>query len=199
MRVLVACEFSGIVRDAFAARGHDAWSCDLLPTERPGNHIQGDVLSHLGDGWNMMLGFPPCDDISLSGCRWAVDHWVKRKNKPPRWHDGSKKRAGRERALAFFKALLEAPIKRVCLENPMSLAVRVAPKSQVIQMWQFGHGEKKTTWLWLRNLPPLVPTDIVDGREETVWRMPPSPTRAMDRSRTRPGVADAMADQWGSL
>lgn len=148
-------------------------------------------------GWDMLIGFPPCTHLSLSGARWCVDHWVKLKDKPPRWHDGSEKRRLREDAVEFFRALWEAPIERICLENPMSIAsTRVAPKSQTIQPWQFGHGERKTTWLWLKNLPPLVPTNIVAGREERVWKMSPGERRSIDRARTFTGVGTAMAAQW---
>jgi hypothetical protein len=187
MRVLVACEFSGRVRDAFLARGHDAWSCDLLPTESPGPHIQGDAIdAAYKGGWDLMIGHPPCTYIALcqiwrkykAGCAW---------------------RAGEEeKAIKFFRRLWEAPIERICLENPKSVAsTRVFKKSQTIHPWQFGHGEKKTTWLWLKNLPPLRPTDIVEGREAKVHRMPPSKDRSKKRSLTYLGIAMAMAEQWG--
>lgn len=200
-RVLVACEMSALVRDAFRELGHDAWSCDILPTEGdPKYHIQGDVIPLLTQGWDMMIGFPPCTHLSLSGARWATDHWVKRKNKPARWHDGTAKRAALKEAVEFFRTLWTAPIQRICLENPMSRASSlVAKKSQTIQPWQFGHGEKKTTWLWLKNLPPLKPTNVVEGREERVFNMPPSDTRSIDRSRTFEGVAKAMSQQWNNL
>lgn len=189
MRVLVACEFSGRVRDAFLARGHDAWSCDLLPTDSPGPHIQGDAIdAAYKGGWDLMIGHPPCTYIAL--CQ------IWRKYKP-----GCEWRAKEEdKAIEFFKRLWEAPIERICLENPMSIAsTRVAQKSQTIHPWQFGHGERKQTWLWLKNLPPLRPTNIVDGREERIHRMPPGKDRSKKRSLTYQGIADAMAEQWGAL
>lgn len=198
MKVLVACEFSGTVRDAFAERGHDAWSCDFLPTEKPGQHLQCDVLEVLSEDWDLMIAHPPCDHLSLSGARWATDHWVKRKNKPARWYDGSEKRRQREEALEFFRLLWNAPIPRICLENPMSVATRVAPKTQTIQPYEFGHGERKTTWLWLRNVPKLVPTNIVSGRETRILSMAPGVNRKRERSRTFQGIAFAMADQWSA-
>lgn len=197
MKILVACEQSGVVRDAFRAKGHDAWSCDILPSADMRFHHQRDVLELLKEPWDMLIGFPPCTHLSLSGARWATDHWIARKNKPARWHDGRDKREKREKALEFFRALWECGIPRICLENPMSVATRVAPKTQTIQPWQFGHGEQKTTWLWLKNLPPLTPTNIVAGREQRIWNMTPSPTRGRDRSVTFSGVGAAMAAQWG--
>jgi site-specific DNA-cytosine methylase len=182
-RVLVACEFSGIVRDAFRAVGHDAVSCDLLSSEQPGPHIRGDVLQVLGDGWDLMIAHPPCTHLAVSGARWFAE-----------------KRQEQAEALEFVRALLDAPIPRIALENPVSvISSRIRKPDQIIQPWQFGHGEVKATCLWLRNLPPLVPTDIVDGREARVHRMPPGPDRWRERSRTFPGIARAMADQWGSL
>lgn len=183
MRVLVACEFSGIVRDAFIARGHDAMSCDLLPTERPGPHYQGDVRDVLDDGWDLMVAHPPCTDLAVSGARWFAE-----------------KRDEQAAALAFVRLLLDAPIPRIALENPVSvISSRIRKPTQTIQPWQFGHGEVKATCLWLKNLPPLVPTNIVDGREARVHRMAPGPDRWRERSRTLPGIAEAMADQWGSV
>lgn len=182
-RVLVACEFSGIVRDAFHAAGWDAWSCDILPTERTGQHIQDDVLRHLGEGWDLLIAHPPCTHLAVSGARWF----------PQKRADGSQ-----QAAIDFFMALANAPIPQVCIENPVCIMSRVWRKpDQIIQPWQFGHGETKATCLWLHNLPPLVPTDIVPGREARVHRMPPGPARARERSRTYPGVAQAMATQWG--
>ena len=187
MRVLVACEFSGIVRDAFAARGHDAWSCDYLPSERPGKHIIGDAREVLyGPGthpcrWDLMIAHPPCTHLAVSGARWFKD-----------------KRAEQEEAFWFFMALVNVEIPRICIENPISImSTRYRKPDQIIQPWQFGHGETKATCLWLKNLPPLVPTNIVDGREARVHRMPPGPNRWKERSRTFQGIADAMADQWG--
>lgn len=180
MKVLIACEFSGIVRDAFAARGHDAWSCDLLASERPGNHIQGDVLSVLGDGWDLLIAHPPCTHLAVSGARWFAA-----------------KRREQENALDFVRALLDAPIARVALENPISIiSSRIRKPDQIIQPWQFGHGEVKATCLWLKGLPMLKPTKVVDGRTARVHREPPSPDRWKNRSRTFQGIADAMADQW---
>lgn len=181
MKVLVACEFSGIVRDAFAAKGHDAWSCDLLPSERPGKHIQGDVLGVLHEGWDVMVAHPPCTHLAVSGARWFKH-----------------KQQEQAEALEFVRRLLDAPIHRVALENPVSIiSSRIRKPDQVIQPWQFGHGETKATCLWLKNLPLLKPTDIVDGREPRVHRMPPGPNRWKERSRTFEGIAKAMAEQWG--
>ncbi len=183
MRVLVACEFSGIVRDAFIERGHDAWSCDLLPSERLGPHIQGDVLTHLGDGWDLMIAHPPCTYLAVSGARWMA-------SRP----------ALTAEALEFVRVLLDAQIPRIALENPVSIiSSRIRRPDQIIQPWMFGHGETKATCLWLKNLPPLVPTAIVAGREARIHRMPPGPDRWRERSRTFPGIARAMADQWGEL
>ena len=182
LRVLVACEFSGTVRDAFRALGHDAMSCDLLPSERPGPHYQGDVRDVLGAGWDLMVAHPPCTHLAVSGARWFAA-----------------KRGEQEEALAFVRLLLDAPIPRIALENPVSvISSRIRKPDQTIQPWQFGHGEVKRTCLWLRGLPPLVPTDIVEGREARVWKMGPSPERWRERSRTFPGIAAAMAEQWGS-
>ena len=184
MRVLVACEYSGVVRNAFRARGHDAMSCDLLPTDVPGPHYQGDVFDVIGDGWDLMIAHPPCTDLAVSGAR----HF------PAKIADG---RQGR--ALDFVRQLLDAPIPRIALENPISvISSKIRKPDQVIQPWMFGHGEVKATCLWLKNLPLLTPTDIVDGREARVHRMAPSPTRWKERSRTLSGIAAAMADQWGN-
>lgn len=182
MRVLVACEFSGVVRDAFMALGHDAVSCDLLPSESDGPHMQGDVLSIVNDpGWDLMIAHPPCTHLAVSGERWF-------KGKEQEQAD----------ALEFVRALLAAPIPRIALENPISIiSSRIRKPDQIIQPWQFGHGEVKATCLWLKNLPPLVPTDIVDGRVARVHRAPPSPDRWKERSRTLAGIAAAMATQWG--
>ena len=182
MRVLVACEFSGIVRDAFITKGHDAMSCDLLPTEVPGPHYQGDVRDVLGDGWDLMVAHPPCTHLAVSGARWFAE-----------------KREEQAEALEFVRLLLDAPITRIALENPVSIiSSRVRKPDQIIQPWQFGHGETKATCLWLKGLPKLAPTDVVDGRDGRVWRMPPGPDRWRERSRTFPGIAAAMADQWGT-
>jgi len=183
MRVLVACEFSGIVRDAFAAKGHDAWSCDLLPTERPGKHTQGNVLGILNDGWDLMIAHPPCTHLAVSGARWFKDKQIEQ-----------------EKALEFVRLLLAAPIDRIALENPVAvISTRIRKPDQIIQPWMFGHGETKATCLWLKNLPTLVPTGIVSGRTGRIHREPPSPDRWKNRSRTFIGIAEAMANQWGAL
>ncbi len=185
MKVLVACEYSGVVRDAFRALGHDAMSCDLLPTEVPGPHYRGDVRDVLGNGWDLMVAHPPCTHLSVSGAR----------------HFAAKRADGRQQeALDFVRLLMVAPIPRICIENPVSIiSSAIVPAAQTIQPWQFGHGETKATCLWLKNLPPLEPTDIVDGREPRVHRMPPGPDRWKERSRTFEGIARAMAAQWGVL
>ncbi len=181
MRVLIACEFSGVVRDAFTRRGHVAMSCDLLESESPGLHHHGDVREVLHYGWDLMIAHPPCTHLAVSGARWFKD-----------------KREEQEEALAFVRLLLDAPIERIALENPVSIiSSRIRKPDQIIQPWQFGHGETKATCLWLKNLPKLTPTNIVDGREARVHRMPPGENRWKERSRTYQGVADAMATQWG--
>lgn len=183
MRALVACEYSGRVRDALRSRGVDAMSCDLLPTEVAGPHYQGDVRDVLHDGWDLLIAHPPCTHLAVSGARW-----FKHKQKE------------QAEALDFVRMLLNAPIQRIALEQPVSIvASRIAPTSQVIHPWQFGHGERKTTCLWLINLPHLVPTNVVAGREERVHRMAPGPDRWKERSRTFQGIADAMADQWSNV
>lgn len=186
MKVLVACEYSGTVRDAFTKRGHDTISCDILPTELPGNHYQGDVLDILDNGWDMMIAFPPCTHLAVSGARWFKE----------------KRKDGRQQqAIEFVKALWEAPIEKVCLENPVGVINRYLPcmpKPQYIQPYEFGTREQKKTGLWLRNIPPLEPTDILDGPYlQSVWLMPPSKDRGHRRSRTFSGIATAMAEQWG--
>jgi len=182
VRVLIACEYSGVVRDAFLARGHDAMSCDLLPTEVTGPHYQGDVFDVIGGGWDLMVCHPPCTDLAVSGAR----HF------PAKIADG---RQGR--ALDFVRRLLDAPINRIALENPISvISSKIRKPDQIIQPWMFGHGEVKATCLWLKNLPRLTPTDIVTGREPRVHFMPPGPNRWKERSRTLTGIAAAMADQW---
>lgn len=185
MRVLIACEFSGIVREAFRKRGHDASSCDLLPTEIPGKHIQDDVLYVLDQGWDLMIAHPPCTHLAVSGARWFAE----------------KRADGRQQAaIDFFMTLANAPIDRIAIENPISImSTKWRKPDQIIQHWQFGHGETKATCLWLKNLPELQPTDIVDGREGRVWKEPPSEDRWKNRSRTYTGIADAMADQWQDL
>lgn len=181
VKVLIACEYSGVVRDAFIAAGHDAMSCDLLPTEQPGPHYQGDVMDIVNDGWDLMIAHPPCTHLAVSGARWFKD-----------------KQEEQAEALAFVQALMDAPIPRIALENPVSvISSRIRKPDQIIQPWQFGHGETKATCLWLKGLPLLEPTDVVDGREARIHKMPPSPDRWKDRSRTYPGIAKAMASQWG--
>jgi hypothetical protein len=161
--------------------GHDAWSCDLLPTEQPGNHIQGSVLDILSAGWDLMVSHPPCTHLAVSGSRWFKD-----------------KKAEQEEALLFVSALLDAPIEKIALKNPISvISSRIRKPDQIIHPWQFGHGETKATCLWLKGLPKLIPSDIVDGREAKVHRMPPGPDRWKNRSRTYQGIASAMAQQWG--
>lgn len=183
MRVLVACEYSGRVRDAFTRAGHYAVSCDLLPSETPGAHYRGDVRDMLHTDWDLMIAHPPCTHLAVSGARWF----------------GEKQQEQAE-ALAFVRELLDAPIPRIALENPVSIiSSRIRKPDQIVQPWQYGHGETKATCLWLKNLPPLVPTDVVDGREARVHRMAPGPDRWKERSRTFTGIAQAMADQWGSL
>lgn len=182
MRVLVACEFSGRVRDAFIKRGHDAVSCDLLPSDTEGPHYQGSVLGLLKDGWDLMIAHPPCTHLASSGAR----HFYK-------------KRKEQEEALDFVRALLYCGIPKIAIENPIGIiSTRIKRPDQIIQPWQFGHGETKATCLWLLGLPKLTPTNIVDGREAKIHRMPPSKDRWKKRSLTYQGIADAMAEQWGA-
>jgi hypothetical protein len=195
MRVLVACEFSGVVRDAFRARGHDAWSCDLQPTEREGPHIQDDVLKHLADGWDLMIAHPPCTHLCVSGARWFIA-----------------KRHLIEESLDFVRALMAAPIPRYCIENPVSIiSSAIRPPDQIVQPWQFGDPSVKTTCLWMRRLPGIFPTKVVEpeyvqsgtGRTWSKWWWESSlisrkdGARSRFRSRTFQGIADAMAEQWG--
>lgn len=181
MKVLVACEYSGRVRDAFSDKGHDAWSCDLLPTESPGNHYQCDVREVLHAGWDLMIAHPPCTHLAISGARWF-----------------KYKKKQQAEALDFVRMLLKAPIPKIALENPISIiSTHIRKPDQIIQPWQFGHGEKKSTCLWLKNLPLLTPTDIVDGRNQSMWLMGQSKDRSKKRSLTFTGIANAMADQWG--
>ena len=182
MQVLVACEFSGVVRDAFRSIGHDAWSCDLLPTKNMENHIQGNVLDVLNEGWDLMIAHPPCTHLAVSGARWFKD-----------------KKKEQKEAIKFFMNLIESPIPKICVENPISImSTRYRKPDQIIQPWQFGHGETKATCLWLKNLPLLKPTKIVSGREARVHRLPPSEDRWKLRSITYEGIAKAMANQWGA-
>ena len=185
MRVLVACEYSGRVRDAFRSHGHDAWSCDLLECEAdPQWHHQGPVEDLLGDGWDLMVAHPPCTHLAVSGSK----------------HFAEKIADGRQQAaLDFVRLLMDAPIDRWCIENPVSvISSAIRPPDQIIQPWEYGHGEVKATCLWLKNLPRLRPTDCVEGREERVHLMPPGPDRWKERSRTFIGVAEAMGDQWST-
>jgi hypothetical protein len=180
--VLVACEFSGIVREAFAVLGHDAWSCDLLPSEQPGQHYQGDVRNILADGWDVLIAFPPCTHLSNSGARW----WPL-------------KQAEQAAALEFVWLLLSAPIPRICLENPEGkIGSAIRTHDQLIHPWQFGEPYEKKTCLWLKNLPCLQPTRIMQQREQRCWRMGQSQHRSRERSRTYPGIARAMATQWSA-
>lgn len=192
MRVLVACEFSGTVRDAFGALGHDATSCDLLPTARPGKHYQGDVFDIINDGWDLMIAHPPCTHLAVSGAM----HFARKVA------DGSQ-----QAALEFVEQLFAAPIKKKAIENPVSIiSSRIKKPSQIIQPWQFGHAERKTTCLWLEGLPLLTPTNNVQAemrakppnRQNPLYQLPPSPDRWMLRSKTYQGIADAMAAQWGT-
>lgn len=181
MKVLVACEYSGTVRDAFIRAGHDAMSCDLLPTESNGPHYQGDVRDILGDGWDLMIAHPPCTHLAVSGARWFKD-----------------KVTEQAESLDFVRLLMDAPIERIAIENPISIiSSKIRKPDQIIQPWMFGHGETKATCLWLKNLPKLTPTNIVEGRDNRIHRMPPSPDRWKLRSTTYSGIAQAMADQWG--
>ena len=182
MRVLVGCEYSGIVRQAFDDAGHDAMSCDFLDTEIPGAHYKGDIFSVLVKGFDLIILHPPCTHMAVCGNRY--------------W-SGTKER---QIAVAWTRKLWNTAIRhadRVALENPVSvLSSEWQKPTQYIQPWQFGHGETKKTGLWLHNLPPLVPTNIVEGREQRIWKMSPSPDRGKERSRFYPGIAAAMAQQW---
>lgn len=184
MKILVACEFSGVVRDAFIKRGFNAISCDLLPTEAEGPHIQADVSLVLDQGFDLMIAHPPCTYLASSGERWKLGN-------PKRWQQ-------RVDALNFVNTLLNAPIKHIALENPKGvISSHIRKPEQIIQPWQFGHGETKETHLWLKNLPQLTPTNIVEGREPKVHYASPGPDRWKIRSLTYQGIADAMAKQWG--
>ncbi len=185
MRVLVACEYSGIVRDAFAKQGHYAVSCDLLESERPkGIHIKGDVLDVINQGWDLIIAHPPCTHLAVSGARYFA----------------AKKSSGvQAEALAFVQSLMDADCPRICVENPISIiSSQIRKPDQIIQPWQFGHGETKATCLWLKGLPKLFPTNIVEGREQRVHKMPPSANRWKERSRTYEGIALAMSEQWNN-
>jgi len=182
MKVLIACEYSGRVRDAFAVLGHDTWSCDLLETESPGQHYQGDVRDMLLQNWDLMIAHPPCTHLAVSGSRWFKD-----------------KLPEQVESLDFVRMLMAADIPRIAIENPISIiSSKIRKPDQIIQPWQHGHGETKATCLWLKGLPKLTPTNVVEGREAIVHRMPPGPDRWKNRSRTYQGIADAMASQWGN-
>jgi len=185
MNILIACEESGKVREAFRLLGHNAWSCDIQPSRIPGHHYQKDIRDVLGLPWDMMIAFPPCTDLAVSGSRWFKE----------------KQKDGRQKAsIDFFLMLAYSKIGRICLENPVGImSTHYRKPDQIIQPWQFGHGETKATCLWLKNLPALVPTNIVQGREHRIWRLPPGPDRQRLRSETFQGIAEAMACQWGRL
>ena len=199
LRVLVACEFSGIVRRAFAARGHDAWSCDLLPAEdRSNKHLQCDVREVLEDGWDLLIvGHPPCTRLCNSGVRWL--------SKPPAGRTLDQLWRELDEGCALFSDLWNAPVDRIAIENPVmhrhakERIRNYQEPAQSVQPWQFGHGEVKRTCFWLKNLPALQPTNVVEGREARVHRMSPGPDRWKERSRFFPGIAEAMADQWGGF
>jgi len=193
MKVLIACEYSGIVRDAFAAKGHNAWSCDILPTESPGNYYQGDVLEHLDKGWDLMIAHPPCTYLSNAGARFL---YPKGKLNEDRYNLGLK-------AKEFFMALYNAPINKICVENPISSKIFALPKySQIIQPYEYGHPIQKRTCLWLKNLSQLKPTDIIFKRQSTKipgnWFNKGGKDRQKNRSKFFQGIANAMADQWGT-
>lgn len=187
MKILVACEESQVVTRSFRNRGHEAYSCDIVQTsgDNPEWHLQQDVTPLLRQQWDMIIAFPPCDHLAVSGARWF----------------GEKRKDGRQqRGIVFFMQFTKLACPRVAIENPIGIMSSLYRKpDQIIQPWQFGHGETKATCLWLKGLPPLIPTNIVDGREARVHRMPPSADRARLRSRTYVGVAEAMAEQWGGL
>ena len=190
LKVLVACEFSGIVRDAFKRRGHDALSCDLLPTETPGNHYEGDIRDILSEEWDLMIAHPPCTHLAVSGARYFKN-----------------KRIEQADALEFVRMLMDAPIPKICIENPVSvISTRIRKPDQIVQPYMFGHPESKKTCLWLKNLPKLTATELLELPKAGVWlnqtksgqnKLAPSPDRWKNRSRTYTGIADAMAQQWG--
>tara|TARA_R100000808_G_scaffold8895_1_gene24853 strand:- start:308 stop:904 length:597 start_codon:yes stop_codon:yes gene_type:complete len=193
MKVLIACEFSGTVRDAFTRQGHYAVSCDLLTSDAPGMHHQGDVMDIVGDGWDLMIAFPPCTHLASSGARW-----FKQKRKDGRQQKG----------IDFFLSLVNAPIPRICIENPIGImSTHHRKPDQIIQPWQHGHEATKSTCLWLKGLPKLKPTHVVGkgkrhvtsgGKSLPKWyNLPPSQDRWKIRSKTFQGIANAMANQWG--
>ncbi len=181
MRILVACEFSGVVRDAFLAKGHEAYSCDIIDSEPFSyNHVKGDVLDHLDERWDLMIAHPECTALCVSGAKWFNDRLEEQDN-----------------SLEFVKILMDAPIPKICIENPIGvISTRIRKPDQIIQPWQFGHGETKATCLWLKGLPKLIPTNIVEGRDQRIWNVSPGEDRGKIRSITYKGIAEAMADQW---
>ena len=183
MKVLIACEYSGAVRDAFINNGHDAMSCDLLPTDVDNPHYQGDVFDVINDGWDLMIAHPPCTHLAVSGARWFKDKVEEQKE-----------------ALEFVQRLMDAPIDKIAIENPISIiSSHIRKPEQIIQPWMFGHGETKATCLWLKGLPKLFATDVVEGREAKIHKMSPGPNRWKERSKTYQGIATAMANQWGAV
>ncbi len=182
-RVLVGCEYSGRVRDAFMAKGHDAVSCDLLPSDAPGPHLRQDITPLLAQAWDLIVAFPPCTYLCSSGM-----HWTTRGLRDPKLT---------EDALAFVRMIWASNSPRIAIENPIgALSTRFMKPTQIIHPWQFGHPERKATCLWLKGLPPLSPTNVVEGRDQRVWKMPPSPDRWKLRSLTYQGIANAIAEQW---
>lgn len=191
MKVMIACEFSGVVRDAFLSKGHDAISCDLIPTIRNGPHIIGDIREHDLTSYDLLIAFPPCTHLAVSGARWFKD-----------------KQKEQTESLNFIRFLLGAPVAKIALENPIGIiSSRIRKPDQIIQPWQFGHPESKATCLWLKNLPLLKPTNILPKPAKGYWdnqtpsgqnKLGPSPTRWMERSKTYQGIAEAMADQWST-
>jgi len=183
MKILIACEYSGRVREAFKVKGHDVTSCDILPTEIPGNHYQGDIRDILHEEWDMIIAFPPCNDLAVSGARWFKE----------------KQKDGRQQnSIEFFMMFADHPCEKIAIENPIGImSSKWRKPDQIVQRWQFGHGETKATCLWLKGLPKLEPTKIVEGREQRIWKLPPTKDRAKLRSLTFQGIADAMAEQWG--
>jgi len=200
LRVLVACEFSGTVRDAFRALGHEAMSCDLLPSETPGPHYQGDVRDLLTPGrWDLMIAHPPCTHLAVSGARWWHDGWIG-KGDNRRWYSGADKRREQSMALDFVRLLLAAPVPHIALENPVSIiSSRIRKPDQIIQPFEYGEPFRKTTCLWLKDLPLLTSTQILSERKQQCWLEPPGPDRWKRRSRTYAGIARAMARQWGDF
>lgn len=185
MKILVACEESQEVCEAFINAGHDAMSCDFLPGAKGLPHFQGDVRDILGEHWDLIIAFPPCTDLAVSGARWF----------PEKIKNGSQ-----QKSIEFFMLFANHSCERICIENPIGImSSKWRKPDQIIQPWQFGHGETKATCLWLKGLTLLEPTEIVEGREQRIWRMPPGPERTKMRSKTFPGIAKAMANQWSKL